>query len=249
MLHGKVAIVTGASGTLGNAISLDLAGAGANLVLASRSEKLLDTVKQNVEKLGVKALVTVTDVTKMMDVEGMTAETIGKFGRIDILVNCHGVNKRIPTESYPLEEWQNIVDVNLRGTFMTCQTVGRYMIKQKGGKIINISSTAAESGYEWGYSAYAPSKAGVNALTKTLAVEWGKFGINVNAVSPYWIRTKLTRKFLERPEIMKTILSSIPLGRLGSPSDVVGVVNFLASPASDWITGQIIYVDGGYSAR
>ncbi len=248
-LKGRVCVITGASGGLGSRISSGFASLGSTVVLVGRNKKKLALLREEIEAAGWKASVQVADILNADGVERMARSVYHEHGTIDVLVTAHGVNLRIPSSDYPLDKWQEVIDVNLRGTFVACKAVGRYMIQQRSGKIVNISSTAGSSGYEWGYSAYAPSKGGVDSLTRTLAVEWGKYGICVNSVAPYFIRTELTKKFLSDPDRYRKILDSVPLGRVGRPLDVVGAVVFLASPAADWISGQVLYVDGGYMAR
>jgi NAD(P)-dependent dehydrogenase (short-subunit alcohol dehydrogenase family) len=247
-LKGKVSVVTGATGGLGKASCLALVLAGSKLMMISRDEGKLRELKEEIRGLGEVEYIT-ANVIDEEQVERAFKEAYNLFGRIDVLVNSHGINRRIPTLDYPTELWEQVVDVNLKGTFLTCRAAGKYMILRKYGKIINISSTAGSSGYKWGYSAYSPSKAGVDALTRTLAVEWAKYGIRVNAIAPYMIETNLTKKFLESEEIREQVLKEIPLGIIGKPSDIAGAVVYLASPASDWLTGQVIYIDGGYLAH
>lgn len=246
-LAGKTSVVTGASGALGSEICIRFAQAGSDLVLLGRQRDKLEAVKRAVEAEGRRADVAVADVLSEEAVSRV-ADSLGK--RVDVLVNAHGTNKRIPTVDMPLSEWERVVDTNLKGTFITCRAFGRLMIGQPGGgKIVNVSSSTGTSGYRWGYSAYSPSKGGVDALTRTLAVEWGRFHVNVNAVAPYFVYTEFTKKFLGDPEVHREIVGDVPLGRLGQPSDVVGAVLFLAAPASDWVTGQVILLDGGFSAH
>jgi len=248
-LEGRVSVITGASGGLGGKISSAFAGLGSTVVLVGRNVEKLTALKGEIEAAGGKVSIQQADVLDADGMDRMAEAVHRKLGKIDILVTAHGVNLRVPSIDYPLDKWQEVVDVNLRGTFVACRAAGRHMIRQRSGKIVNISSTAGDSGYEWGYSAYAPSKGGVDSLTRTLAVEWGKYGICVNSVAPYFVRTELTSEFLSDPKRYRKIVGSIPLGRLGLPSDVVGAVVFLASPAADWISGQVVHVDGGYMAH
>ena len=248
-LKDKVSLVTGGSGGLGSAIASALAGCGSTVVISARNIEKLKKVKDQTEASGRKVSIHRMDVLNAKEVEKEMESVYQEYGRIDILVNAHGINRRIPTPEYPLKTWEEIVDTNLKGTFITCKAVAKYMIRQKLGKIINISSTAAASGYAWGYSAYSPSKAGVDSLTRTLAVEWGKYGITVNSIAPYFVYTELTQKFLSDPSMSRKLVRDVPLGRLGYPRDVVGAVVFFAAPASDWVSGQVLYVDGGYMAH
>ena len=248
-LAGKVSVVMGASGALGSAIAKGLSTLGSKLVLVGRDESKLEVVQKMIAQLGGLASLKIADLTRPGEVEPLVSFTQEEFGRIDVLVNAHGINLRVPSEEISLSDWQEVLDVNLKGTMISCQSFGKAMIKQKRGAIINLSSTAGGIGYKWGYAAYSPSKAGVEGLTRTLAVEWGRYGVRVNAVAPYFIMTKFTKEFLEQPQVHEEIMRSIPLGRLGSPDDVAAVTAFLASSASDWITGQIIHLDGGRTAQ
>lgn len=248
-LKGKVSVVSGASGGLGGSIALALSGCGSTVALAGRNAERLTKVKREVEKIGGLASVHIMDVLKEKNVEKVAKEIYQKHGKIDVLVNAHGINYRLPTVEYPMQSWRKVIDTNLKGTFITCKTFGKYMTAQRAGKIVNLSSTAAGSGYKWGYSAYSSSKGGVDSLTRTLSVEWGSYGITVNSIAPYFIETELTKKFLGSPIIHEEVVRNIPSGRLGYPKDVAGAVVFFASSASDWISGQVLYVDGGYMAR
>lgn len=255
-LNGQVSIVMGGSGDIGRTIASALAVNGSHVVIVGTSPEKLQTAKMRIrellEKEGVSGPQIETrnfDIRDEKAVEALAEDVFKEYGRIDVLVNAQGTNVRMPTVDYPLETWERVVDVNLKGTYIACRAVGKYMIKQGHGKIINISSTAAPSGYKWGYPAYSPSKAGVDALTRTLAVEWGKHGINVNSIAPYMVLTSLTSKFLQDPDVSSDVLHDIPLGRIGNLGDLVGVALFLASGASKWMTGQVVYVDGGYMAH
>jgi NAD(P)-dependent dehydrogenase (short-subunit alcohol dehydrogenase family) len=244
-LTGHVGIVTGGSGGLGRMAAQGLAAFGADLVLVGRDTTKLDAARKVVEERRRKVICLTVDVSDPDAVEKMVRETLQTFHRIDFLVNAHGMNFRSPTDKMPIEEWDRVIDVNLRGVFLTCRAVGKAMIERGQGKIVNISSTAGTLGYVTGYSAYSPSKAGVDALTRTLAAEWGRHNINVNSVAPYFIETEMTRAVLGKKEFRDTVLAGLPLKRIGKPLDAAGAVVFLCSHASDWITGQTIYIDGG----
>jgi len=246
-LENKVAVITGGSGSLGKIIAKSFVVFGAKVILIGRNKEKLESA---IKEIGIENVsYEIADVTQEKSLKKVASLIFEKYNHIDILVNAHGINIRIPTEDYPVEKWEEVVKTNLEGTFISCKVFGRYMIHQRYGKIINISSTAGTSGYEFGYAAYSPSKAGIDALTKVLAVEWAKYNIQVNAIAPYFIMTPLTENFLKNEEIRNKIINQIPLKRLGRPVDIVGVAILLASKASDWITGQIIYVDGGYTAH
>jgi len=244
-LGGKVAFVTGASGGLGSAISQTFAAFGADLAIVARNREKLDTTAKMLEKFGGKVTPIEADVTNPRQVTRMVSDALKTFGRIDILVNAHGLNIRKPSEVMSVSDWEEVVNANLKGVFLCCQAVGKAMIQQNQGKIVNVSSTAGKIGYDKGYSAYSPSKAGVDALTRTLASEWAKYNINVNSVAPYFVETEMTKKVLSDKRFHQWVFASLPMKRLGKPSDVAGAVVFLSSKASDWITGQTVYIDGG----
>jgi len=188
------------------------------------------------------------DVTSAAAMQEMVDQVKKEFGKIDILVNVAGINCRFSAEEMPAEEYEKVVRFNTLGTFLPCQAVGKLMIEQKKGKIINMGSVRGWVAPAIGGTAYATSKGGVHQLTRTLAVEWAKYGVNVNAIAPALVMTDMTREFLSKPEIYSKMTAEIPLARLGVPEDLLGAIVLLASDASDFITGQIIYVDGGLYA-
>ncbi len=244
-LTGKVAIVTGGAGGIGSAQALGLADAGADVVVTSRQIEHLEQVAGEIRAKGRKALAVTVDVVDEKSVAAMVKRVLGEFPGIDILVNAAGLAIRKPADSFPIDEWQKVMDINARGTFLCCQAVGRVMIKQKSGKIVNVSSVRGRYGLPADYAAYCASKGAVDTLTRTLACEWAKYNILVNAVAPTIVETELTRPALADPEYAKRMKSRIPLGRWAMPEDIVGATVFFASPASDFITGQILYIDGG----
>jgi len=272
-LDGKVAIVTGSSRGIGKAIALTLAEAGANIVVAARTMSDLQMTAREVRYLGRRCLIAHTDVTKMEQVENMVEKTIAEFGKIDILVNNAGSDVESPLVVTGLERsglvpelrmkyagdmteklWRNIVDTHLIGTFRCCKAVGPHMVKQKSGKIINISSIiGAFDGANDLH--YAVSKAGINHLTKVLALEWAPFKVNVNGIGPgsyitairYDCRPHLTGEQVD--ELLEKSLGLIPSGRHGELRELGLLAVYLASPASDYMTGQIIYLDGGWVAK
>ncbi|HHY46012.1 MAG TPA: 3-oxoacyl-ACP reductase FabG [Firmicutes bacterium] len=246
-LKGKVAIVTGASRGLGRVIALGLADFGADVAITGRTMVDLEKVALEISDRGREALPVAGDVTNLRDVEKLAEQVLSRFGKVDILVNNAGAIIRKGALDMTLDEWQRIIDVNLKGTFICCKTIGSMMVRQNSGSIINISSVRGEFASPGGYSAYAPSKAGVNALTKTLAYEWARYNVRVNAIAPTFLETELTRDILKDPEFRQFLSSRIPLGRIGKPEDIVGSVIFLASDASGFVTGSVIYVDGGVS--
>ncbi|MDP2952991.1 MAG: SDR family oxidoreductase [Chloroflexota bacterium] len=247
-LDGKVALVVGGTGGIGSAIALGFAQFGADVAVAGRSQDRGEKVAARIQALGRRGLFASVEVQEKESVEAMVEKVIAGLGRIDILVNCAGINRRVNAEEASVEDWDAVVNINLKGTFLVSQAVGRHMIARSGGgKIVNISSLRGELGMPMGYTAYCASKAGVNMFTKQLANEWGRFGIKVNAIAPGWTRTDIVRPLLERPGFIEGLQKRTPLGRMAEPDDLVGASIFLASPASDFITGHILTADGGLS--
>lgn len=247
-LDGQKAIVTGAGRGLGRALVLGLAEAGADVVLAGRSEAHLNGVRAEIEALGRRALVVPTDVCRLGDLDVLVERTLAAFGGIDILVNNAGTTYRAPATDFPESEWDRVMAINVKAVFFLCQKVGRVMIEQgRGGKIINIASLISVIGMPH-IPAYAASKAGVTLLTRSLAVEWAQYGIRVNAIGPGYFKTDLTAGLEDHPDRGPKIRMRIPMKRWGNPEDLKGAVVFLASDASRYITGQTIYVDGGWLA-
>jgi NAD(P)-dependent dehydrogenase (short-subunit alcohol dehydrogenase family) len=246
-LTDRVAVVTGGSRGLGRGIALALAAAGAHVAPLSRTLVDLEVVAGEIRSLGRRSLPVTADVTDEASVQDMVRRVVGEFGRIDILVNSAGIVSLKPTVEFPIDEWQRIIDVNLRGTFLCCKEVARIMLEQGRGKIINMSSVRGHQGRA-NDPAYPASKGAINLLTKSLAIEWAQKGINVNAIAPTFIRTDLNAFMLDDPHTRDWVLSRIPMGRAGQIWDLFGLAVFLASPASDFITGQTIYLDGGWTA-
>ena len=246
-LSGKTAVVTGGNGGIGLGIALGLAGAGANVVVAARNEDKTSGAVSRIEAAGVNALGVRTDVADEASVANMVERAVERFGRVDVLVNNAGVSVRKPPQDYALEEWERVIDINLNGLFLCCRAVYSGMAAQGGGKIINIGSMTSIFGSDW-VAPYSASKGGVVQLTKSLAVAWAKDDIQVNSILPGWIHTDLTAPILtdNRPRY-DFIESRIPHGRWGEPDEMAGTAVFLASPASDYVTGVSIPVDGGYS--
>ena len=244
-LSGKVAVVTGGAGGIGRALALGLADAGADVVVASRGLAKLEEIAKQARAKGRKSLAVSVDVTNPKSVEDMVEHTLKVFPRIDILVNGAGVAIRKPADSFPIDDWQRVMDVNTRGTWLCCQAVGRVMIKQHSGKIINVSSVRGRYGLPAGYAAYCPSKGAVDTLTRTLACEWAKHNVLVNAIAPTVVETELTKELLADVEYAKTMKARIPMGRWAMTDDIVGPTIFFASDASNFVTGQILYIDGG----
>ena len=244
-LTGKVAIVTGGNQGIGLAISRGLAQAGAAVIIANRRAEEGAKAAESLKKEGLKAISIPTDVSDESSVAALVSKVIDSYGKIDVLVNNAGVIIRKPAEEMSREDWDHIMNTNLRGVFFCCQLVGREMIKQKKGKIINISSDASQRAMPE-RSVYATSKAGLSHLTRCLAVEWAKYNINVNAIGPGPTITPLNQKYFEEnPDKLQQTKQAIPMGRMGDTSDYMGAAVFLASKASNFVTGQTLLVEGG----
>lgn len=247
-LSGKVAIVTGAGRGIGYHIALALAKYGADIVVCSRTISELEKVSIEIEKLGKQAMIQSLDITNIKSIPAMVDKTMKAFGHIDILVNNAGVNRPQWALDVTEENWDLVMNTNLKALFFCAQTVGRVMIKQKKGKIINISSDAGSVGL-LRRAAYCASKGGVNLLTKVLALEWAQYNINVNAIAPAFIKTPLTEPMFEEKGFREYVLGNTPLGRVGEPKDVSGALVFLASEASNYMTGSVMLIDGGWTAH
>jgi NAD(P)-dependent dehydrogenase (short-subunit alcohol dehydrogenase family) len=245
-LAGKCAVIVGGTSGIGKAIALGLASVGATVIASSRSKQGVDTLSACLEARGSKTLRILSDVLDRTSLQNLHDTVLSAFGRIDILVNCAGVTKRIPTVDCPEELWQNIMNVNLNGTFRACQIFGATMLKQQRGRIINIASLSTFVAFRE-VAAYGASKAAVGALTRSLAVEWSPFGICVNAIAPGIFPTDLNREILDSPR-GKELVARTPMARFGAVEEVVGAAAFLASDESAFFTGQIIAIDGGFLA-
>ncbi len=246
-LSGRVAVVTGGGTGLGNGMAVGLAQAGALVVLASRRQEVVDRAAAELRALGGKAEGMVVDVAQIKRLPAFFEAVAKRHGRLDILVNNAGTNRRAPALEYTEQDWDTVMDLNLKSVFFCCQAAGRIMKAQGGGKIINTASLA--SAYtSVNQAAYAPSKGGLKLLTMQLALELAPFRINVNAIGPGWYRTPLNDDLFRDEAWARGVTAMIPWGRTGTPEDLMGAVIFLASRASDYVTGQIIYVDGGMLA-
>jgi NAD(P)-dependent dehydrogenase (short-subunit alcohol dehydrogenase family) len=245
-LDGKIVLVTGASRGIGRASALGCAGSGADMVVGVRKAEDGAALVAEIEKLGRRALAVQMDLTDLNGMRDAVARAHQAFGRIDVLVNNVGLGPENLAENVTEADFDLTVDVNLKGTFFTTQAVGRLMIAQKSGRIINISSQAGSVTLK-GEAIYCMTKAAINHLTRCLAAEWAPHGITVNSIAPTFIWTDGTRPSLADPDFHAHVLGHIPLGRIGDPIDVAGTVVFLASPAASLITGANILVDGGWS--
>ncbi len=248
-LPGQVALVTGAARGLGRAIALALANAGANVAIGLRDLHADAGLAAEIERLGRRVLPLQMDVARMDQIAASVNCVVRHFGRIDILVNNAGIAPENLAENVREEDFDNTLAVNLKGTFFTSQAVGRVMIEQQSGRIINMSSQAGFAALPT-ESVYCMTKAGIAHLTKCLAIEWGRYNITVNAVAPTFIRTPGTEQALADPEFRTDVITRVAaLHRIGEPMDVAGAVVFLASPAASLITGHTLLIDGGWTAR
>jgi gluconate 5-dehydrogenase len=245
-LSGKVAVVTGTSRGLGQYLGRALARAGADLVITSRNPDTLKGFQCEVEALGREALPLALDVREYDSIQRMVTDAVGHYGKIDILVNNAGCNVRKPAVEVTWDDWNLILDTNLRGTFFVAQAVARQMIPRKYGRIINIGSVTCVAGYA-GLGPYGASRGGVKQLTMSLADDWGAHGITVNCLAPGWFKTAQNAVMYENKEWVEYLCDRIPLKRPGQPNDLDGAVVFLASDASAYVTGQTLLVDGGIS--
>lgn len=247
-VDGQIAIVTGGGGGLGTLAACALAEAGADVVVAARSLEKCEATAQRVRALGRRALALSVDVTDPAQVDAMVAQTLAEFGQIDILLNNAGITSPHPFGEGSDEEWLRVIDVNIKGTYFCTRAVVPHMKARRSGRIINMGSILSKVGFA-NRSAYTASKSGIAHLGQSLAIELGPFGITVNTIGPNVTVTDLNREMIKKqPELYDPLLRRIPLGRLGQPGDIAGALVFLASPAAAFITGQTLYVDGGYTA-
>jgi gluconate 5-dehydrogenase len=249
-LDGKVAVVIGGAGGIGEIMASGLAGQGAKIAIASRNLQKLEAVAQKIHsetKSEVKAFQ--GDVTDRQSVAQLAKQVVSKFGTVDILVNSQGTNLKRNAVDFPVEDWDFLFDVNVKGTMLSCSEFGKVMVEKKRGKVINLSSVRGVRATLWGGNeGYCATKGAVDMMTRSLASEWAPYNINVNAIAPLLIHTPMAAATLSDPEKFQKYVANVPFKRIGQPQDLVGICIFLASAASDFVTGQIIYLDGGLTA-
>lgn len=237
-LRDKVALVTGAGKGLGKSMALALSESGAHVAVVSRTRSDIEATAREIQENGVKSIPIVADVTRQEEVTRMVEKVLSELKTIDILVNNVGTYVFGRCLESSLEDWHKMLEINLTSTYLCSKTVGQHLVEKQQGKIINVSSALGIFG-AGGSAAYCASKGGVIQLTRALAIEWAKYNVTVNSIAPYSMETEMTKTMLEDEKIKKAIISKIPLKRIGKPTDLSGVVVFLASKASDYITGQV----------
>jgi len=247
-LDGRTALVTGCAQGLGKDIALSLAQNGASLILADVVYP--EETAKEIENIGSHCIPVQTDISNETEVEDLTKRSISEYKKVDILINNAGISQLsyTPTVDMPIEEWDNVIRINLRGAFLCCKSIGKQMIKGGGGNIVNISTTAGITGVPRA-PAYCASKAGVILLTKSLALEWARYNIRVNAIAPHYLETGLTKGLRDSEKVYSSLVNQIPLKRFGKPSEIIGAVLLLSYNASSYTTGTVIVVDGGFLAQ
>ena len=250
-VDNQVAVVIGGAGGIGEALGSGLAEYGAKVVIADVSMERAEEVAADIRAKykSSDAVAIKFDISDEKSVAALRDQVINTFGTVDILVNSQGVNVKKNGTEFPVADWDFMFNINVRGTMLTCREFGKVMVERKKGKVINLSSVRGVRATAWsGNEGYSATKAAIDMITRSLASEWAPYKINVNAIGPSTIATKFSEKTLQDPERLKRFLASCPLGRVGQPVDIVGACIFLASPASDFVTGQILYLDGGLTA-
>jgi NAD(P)-dependent dehydrogenase (short-subunit alcohol dehydrogenase family) len=246
-LDGKAVVVIGGTSGIGRALAIGLAEAGADVIAASRGEEAVAKTAREIEALGRKTLRLTADVGDRVSLEKLRDGVIAGFGKVDVLVNCAGITRKGPSLDFPESGWLEILNTNLTGTMRSCQVFGSHMLSRKSGRIINIASLATYVAL-FEVAAYGASKAGVGSLTQTLAIEWARHGVLVNAIAPGVFRTPLNTQLLENTERGREFLIRTPMQRFGDVRELVGAAVYLASEASSFVTGSILVVDGGFLA-
>ncbi len=247
-LDGRVALVTGAARGIGRDVARGLAGAGAAVAAGVRNTVDARGLLDDIEAAGGRAMAVELDVTNLGQIEEAVDDVVTHLGRLDILVNNAGLGSNHPATEVTESAWDQIMDVNLKGLFFCCQAAGQVMLDQGTGRIINMSSQAGVVGIR-DHAVYSASKGGVNLLTKVLALEWSDRGVTVNAVAPTFVYTPGTAERLDNPEYLGAVLDRLPIGRVGSTTDVAGAIIYLASPAGSLVTGHVLLVDGGWTSQ
>ena len=246
-LEGKTVVVVGGTSGIGRALSIGLAEAGADVVASSKTEAKVHETANLIEQLGRKTLRVTADVGDRASLQRLRDAAVSAFGKVDVLVNCAGTTRKAPTLNFPEAAWEQILDINLTGTLRGCQVFGEHMLQRKSGRIINIASLSTYLGL-FEVAAYGASKAGVGSLTRTLAVEWSRHGVLVNAILPGVFRTPLNSDLLDNTNRGREFLMRTPMGRFGEARELAGAAVYLASDAASFVTGSILVVDGGILA-
>ena len=249
-LDGKVAVVIGGSGGIGEIVAAGLAGQGAKVAVAGRNMAKLEAIAQKIQsETKSEAAAFQVDITDKQSVARLAEQVLARFRTVDILVNSQGLNIKKDAVGFPTGDWDQMFNVNVRGTMLACSEFGKVMVEKKRGKVINMSSVRGVRATLWGGNeGYCATKGAVDMITRSLASEWAPYNINVNAIGPLLIKTELAKATLSNPEKLQKYVANVPFKRIGEPEDLVGLCIFLASAASDFITGQIIYLDGGLTA-
>lgn len=247
-LDGKVALVAGGAGGIGTAICKGLAAFGATVVIGEQPGVATEMLVSEIEAEGGRAQGAGVDIQDVELLNRFVSQIVERYSGLDILINCVGSHKEAAAEEYTEEDWDRIVNLNLKAAFFLSQAVAKVQIPRGGGKHIHISSVRSLLGIHRGYIAYCSSKGGMNVMIKQLATEWAKYNITVNGIAPTFVRTELVKKYLEDPNFYNPLVARIPLGRVGEPIDIAGLAIYLSMPSSDFITGQIIFADGGVTA-